>query len=760
MVADSDAQIAATNWSDTETWIWKRTLLGEEADLNAAKGKLDPATRKGWTKERTVSAGFLRTILLESPYREEIPTVGLRLFGAILREPFKLDFGQIGSELWLNYCRFEHTVDFSFLRVNGNLDFEGSVFVDASSDSWSLNLYAVEVRGDVNLAKTVAAGSLWISNAVIDRSLFLDQGRFGSVDLSGSRVRGMVRAHEATFEGRFKANNIDVAGNVAFWGSRRKFTSFENDVEIARGSIAGDLNFENIHVKGGLYIVLQNVGRNLYVTGLDRKRSRIGKLYLRGSRIGSEAELRHLSVKGDCFFADVKIEQGIYLSGRYSRVVMAGARTGSSVVFDKCTAKWVDLSGATVGGVYSHPEVKFGEGITLLNSQVSGQVVLNNLKSGGVIDMSGITISKDLFIRGGSVELHDLDLSTASIGGNVEITDAKFSGSVAMGAAVIAKSLELRSTFSGDVNLYRLNVAGDLYLSGDFKGNVDLSSSRIGCLLNLSGGTFARLNLSQSRIEGELRLCMDEVLSFSTTWTEQLPPDAMTWVDQETPWQLDLRNARAHTLQDWAEWEEATKCWASAWPATLKLEGFSFERFGGFGGDKSTVMLARPSSWYVEWLERNQPYSPQPYADLAGAFRRHGYAAEAEDILYAGRERARSQAAATGHRMRWLGLTAVKWAIGYGIGLRYFRALIWTTALVTFGALLLVVTDPAIPTLQGIGPKIAFSADQLLPIVALDTSFDNVALQGLERYYFYLHKIAGFLLGSFLAAGLAGLTQK
>lgn len=71
-----------------------------------------------------------------------------------------------------------------------------------------------------------------------------------------------------------------------------------------------------------------------------------------------------------------------------------------------------------------------------------------------------------------------------------------------------------------------------------------------------------------------------------------------------------------------------------------------------------------------------------------------------------------------------------------------------------------------------IWPRLFFaSLDQLLPIVTLDKAHDILIFgdpsasppMNPQPYgilvYFYAHKIAGWVLGSFLVAGLAGLTQ-
>jgi hypothetical protein len=53
----------------------------------------------------------------------------------------------------------------------------------------------------------------------------------------------------------------------------------------------------------------------------------------------------------------------------------------------------------------------------------------------------------------------------------------------------------------------------------------------------------------------------------------------------------------------------------------------------------------------------------------------------------------------------------------------------------------------------------SYSFDMLLPIIQLRPSHYDIDLKGRARYYFYVHKIIGWALASFLVAGLAGLTK-
>jgi hypothetical protein len=54
---------------------------------------------------------------------------------------------------------------------------------------------------------------------------------------------------------------------------------------------------------------------------------------------------------------------------------------------------------------------------------------------------------------------------------------------------------------------------------------------------------------------------------------------------------------------------------------------------------------------------------------------------------------------------------------------------------------------------------LAYSFDILLPIIRLRDKHYGIDLETWARYYFYVHRIMGFLLASFLIAGVAGLTK-
>jgi hypothetical protein len=127
-------------------------------------------------------------------------------------------------------------------------------------------------------------------------------------------------------------------------------------------------------------------------------------------------------------------------------------------------------------------------------------------------------------------------------------------------------------------------------------------------------------------------------------------------------------------------------------------------------------------------------------------------------VLFAGRKRARERAWEDGHYGSWLGQWLLQLTIGYGYGYRYFYALFWVAGLVALGTLVLELSGEAWrPEGRRIG--VWYSLDMLLPIIQLRKWHYDIDFDGFPSVYFYVHKMMGYVLASFLIAGLSGLTR-
>jgi hypothetical protein len=304
-----------------------------------------------------------------------------------------------------------------------------------------------------------------------------------------------------------------------------------------------------------------------------------------------------------------------------------------------------------------------------------------------------------------------------------------------------------------------VEVGQDLFLreGGTFKGAVDLVGAKFDGDLDLSGATFHRtVDASGTVIEGELRL--------GSPWFGR--------ADWEPMAGLVLRNTAVGALQDRIDTlPDGTR--QDAWPdRNLQLDGFTYQRLGGLGGEKDSEMMDRPASWYVGWLGRDDSFSPQPYRQLVGVFREAGADGKANEVLYALRERERQEAWRRQEYGQWVGLTLSWGLVGYGLGARLLlHPLFWIILFTVAGTYVLWSGSANLrgktalwagAKRKSVGWCAWASFDEIIPLIELDqehTKFINEELTGWRRSYFYLHRIMAYVLGSFVVAGLAGLTQ-
>jgi hypothetical protein len=508
---------------------------------------------------------------------------------------------------------------------------------------------------------------------------------------------------------------------------------------------------------------------------------------------------------------------------------------------------WLDHS--RFESTVSLVSAKFDKTLSLESSVFMGDVNLASSKFDGQLNASGatfeaglimnmLTVGQALFLSKGARFVGDVDL----IGAQVRYLDAShaiFVGDVNLAGAKIDGQLDARgATFEAGLNMNSLTVRQGLLLSDGarFVGEVNLAGAKLDGWLDASGATFVgNVNLMAAKIDGHLEasdarfgadvwLIFAEVgplLNLSRAKVDMLlDATGMTvagelrlvgplkWGDHA---RFVLRNARVGVLYDGEDAATGDDS-HNPWPESGKLEinGFTYGRLGGGAGP--TELRPRPVGWYVDWLARDTRYAPQPYQQLASVFRASGDTAAANAVLYAARERERTEAreefkrSKTKAGLSWLGLELLKWTIGYGLGGRYFRALVPVGVLTFVGAVVLWTSGadtlrpaagiepsvslgaaeanldgdarPAVQDHAPPGPDVAApqaepkkregfvwclwaSFDWTLPLIELDEAHtDTIAkLQGGPYYWLYIQALLGYVLAGFIGAGLAGLTQ-
>lgn len=352
-------------------------------------------------------------------------------------------------------------------------------------------------------------------------------------------------------------------------------------------------------------------------------------------------------------------------------------------------------------------KAEFGA-VVLRGAHVGGQISMVGSKVTGTLNMDSLHVDQDLLMR--EAEFGAIVLRDAYVGGQLSLSGSKVAGTLTMENLQVGSIVFLGrdAVFDGPISFIFGKVVGNVdFAGGLFKSIVDLTATQIG---------------------GELRLGL-----------QNLPA---RWVTSSA---LILRNAKADAIQDLS----------NSWPDKLDLNGFTYRSLGGLLANEKDPMIDRPVGWFEAWLAKQKPYTPAPYEQLATVLRNEGKPDVADEILYAGKEQERSQSSS----MTYIEATANKWFIGYGY--HKFWSIYWALAFLITGTVLLWLSGEGrrVSRHYSLPYGIFYSFDLLLPIIRLREKHYQIDLKGWIRYYFYVHRIMGYVLASFLIAGISGLTK-
>ena len=731
--------------SGTEKWVWSQVCVGEIADLNDQFDRdLDPHSPDGWTDQRKLSSAFLETILLYDPWRSATPRRGVRIRGAWFDETVDLVEADIDHELWLQKSRFTSDVYFTGVRAKSILSLNGSL-----------------ITGTLHMEEATIGGSLFMRDGAEFKDVNLDGARVGGqLDLSGAKVTGTLSMDSVNIDRQLfmsdGAEFVDVNLNGAHIGDqlalvRAKF----KDVILAGAHVGGQVDLRGAKVSGKLDMDLANIDGHLFMSDLAEFKDVI----LSGARIGGQLDMSDVKVTGklDMYSANIIARLSMGASSEFSDIDLSYAQIGGSLNMTGANYTGsIDMNSINIDGdLFANKDTQFA-GVILLAAKIKSWVMLNKTTIADKLDMNASEIVGQLQMAGGAT-FSDVDLSRAEIGDQIDFRGSNVTGSLDLGSATIGadlymgedaefKEVILRGAHVGDrldlsgakvtgkLDMDSASIGTDLFMrDGQFFETVNLTFAKVGNDLDVRGAALAGLDLTEVRIDGGLRLA--SVLG------------APTWADSAV---LSLYDARVATLQDEPE--------AKVWPQQTELNGFTYECLGGVDASSEAAVGKRGSKWFVEWLARDKSYTPQPYQQASKVLRAMGQPEMADDVLYAGRERERREAWEGDDKLRWLGLSLLNWTIGYGIGHRVFWALFWVVGLVLIGTLVLRVTGQS-PRDGGKRIGIWYSFDTLLPVVELRQAHYDIDLEGFARYWFYVHKLMGYVLVSFLIAGLSGLTS-
>ena len=143
--------------------------------------------------------------------------------------------------------------------------------------------------------------------------------------------------------------------------------------------------------------------------------------------------------------------------------------------------------------------------------------------------------------------------------------------------------------------------------------------------------------------------------------------------------------------------------------------------------------------------------SYQPHQVVVNVLKNGGDRVDANAVAFHGHDGELKQAINDHRWLRALFLVVYKYTTGYGVYPQW--SIIAIAFLTAAGAMVFRRTGELKEARLKWG--LAYSFDMLLPLIKLRESHYKIDISGLARYYLYLHRLLGFILGSFLVAALA-----
>ena len=542
-----------------------------------------------------------------------------------------------------------------------------------------------------------------LRSASIERSLMLKDSLFESlVDMSRLKTSKFISFEGSKFDAQFAMDSASIGSDL-----RMNEKADFGEVTLKGAKIGGQLDMSDSTFKGTLDLDSASIGSDLRMN----EKADFGEVILQGAKIGGQLDMSDSTFKGTLEMGSVSIGSNL-LMGRqaeFGEVFLEGAKIVGQL----------NMSGSTFKGLLIMDSVLIGRNLFMSQKAEFSEVILKGAKIEGQLDMSSSTFKSDL------------SMNAISIGKNLFMEEAEFGEVVLDGAKIGGQISMSNSTFRGELNMKLASIGSDLVMGAvNFHKPAKLRFLRVGYNLDARGLLLSGLDLTGARIDSELRL--GALRDKEIEWRGYAP-------------KLSLRNTSVGVLRD-------TR---NAWPPHLELDGFTYKRLGT---SRDEAPVKRKSEWYVKWLEKSSANSPQPYLYLARVLRAAGYEEMADDILYESLEKQREKSEMWG----WLRLSVLKVTIGYGYGWRYFRALGWVAGLMVLGMVILLISLENENEVQvfGFWNSAFYSLDMLLPVIRLrDLHYEEVDLVTWARYYFYFHKIMGYVLIFFVLAGLSGLMK-
>jgi hypothetical protein len=527
-----------------------------------------------------------------------------------------------------------------------------------------------------------------LQNAELQHDLRLDR----SLLEKGANLRAIETSHQISLYGSKILGTFDAAGAQITKDLLMSGAKFSDAINLIRSHIGGVLNLSGSTVAGMLNMSEIRVDHSLFM----RDNAQFNEVNLINANIGGDLDLISSTVAGMLTMNTIDVHQHLFMQGKahFTEINLVSAHIGGLIVINTSTVTGVlDMHRIRVDqDLLMREKAQFKKIDLTEAAHIGGQLDLRSSTVTDMLTMNGIRVDRNLLMHD-KAQFKDIDLTAAHIGGQLNLSS---------------------STVTGKLEGQYIDVEQTMYFGNDatFADEINFTSAKLGQDFDLSHGAFNKnVNLAGAQIGGVLGL------------------ELANWRGNAT---LDLTDAAVGEIN-----------LSYDWPDKVDLNGLTYRNLsnlGNFSREKAEIWFAK------------QPYTPQPYQQLANVLQANGRIIDATAMRYAGKERERE---ATPRGLYWFWLALLDWSIGFGYYLQY--ALYWAVGFVLLGWLVLYVGGQR--TKHGITLGLAYSFDMLVPVVQLRKKHYDIDLDPWPKRYFYAHRIVGVILTSFIVAGISGLTK-
>jgi hypothetical protein len=576
----------------------------------------------------------------------------------------------------------------------------------------AIKLRGARITGQLDLEAAELGCPLQLWDCHVEQPVNVNEARAPVLRLPGCHMPGLV------------ADQLETRG----------------DLELGEGFTAtGEVCLVGAHIGGQLVLdgahLANPDGSPLTADGLTVDQAMFcgegftatGEVRLVGAHVGGQLDLRGARLanpNGRALAADrLSVDQHLFCGEGFTatgEVVLVGAHISGQLNFSGASLSNPDGRALYADGLTVDQGLVCGEGFTatgevrLVGAHVGESLSFSGARlanpNGRALAADGLTVKHSMLCQQGFTATGEVRLVGAHIGGQLVLDGASLSNPD--GSALNADGLTVDQamfcregfTATGEVRLVGAHVGGQL----SFRG---------ACLSNPEG-------LVALRLKG--------LRAVELVLLPRQRPDGI----------VDLTNARVGSLSDNpATWPDRHMLW---------LRGFTYETLEN---DQVSVRDR------IGWVRRHPGgYTPQPYEQLAAAYRRAGRDDAARRVAVAKQWHRRSALGLLGKLWNWLLYVTV------GYGYRTWLALVWLAALLVAGT---SVFDRAYAAHQMVAAKqpapvfspVVYTLDRLLPIVNLGQR-DAWIPQGAALRWSWVLTGAGWVLTTAVVAGLTGILKR